>query len=324
VSVGHYENFPVASRLVPAELRPAVVAIYRFARSADDIADEGDAPPHERLAALASYDAALEAIARGETPQEAPFHDLAHAIRAHALPISLLHALISAFRQDVTTKRYATYAAVLDYCARSANPVGRLLLALYRREGEDNLRWSDAICTGLQLTNFWQDVAIDWKKERVYLPQEDLDRFGVSLEDIADAAGGASACGASDGVSEDVGKASALRGRSSKAEALPTALRDASSKAEALPKAPRKDRALPANLRALMLFETARTRALLESGRPLVRALPFRLGLELSAVIAGGLRILSRIDAADGDVFRHRPVLRKRDWAMVAYRAVVS
>jgi squalene synthase HpnC len=310
VSVGHYENFPVASRLVPAELRPAVVAIYRFARSADDIADEGDAPPHERLAALASYDAALEAIARGETPQEAPFHDLAHAIRAHALPISLLHALISAFRQDVTTKRYATYAAVLDYCARSANPVGRLLLALYRREGEDNLRWSDAICTGLQLTNFWQDVAIDWKKERVYLPQEDLDRFGVSLEDIADAAGGASACGASDGVSEDVGKASALRG--------------ASNEAEALPKAPRKDRALPANLRALMLFETARTRALLESGRPLVRALPFRLGLELSAVIAGGLRILSRIDAADGDVFRHRPVLRKRDWAMVAYRAVVS
>jgi squalene synthase HpnC len=310
VSVGHYENFPVASRLVPAELRPAVVAIYRFARSADDIADEGDAPPHERLAALASYDAALEAIARGETPQEAPFHDLAHAIRAHALPISLLHALISAFRQDVTTKRYATYAAVLDYCARSANPVGRLLLALYRREGEDNLRWSDAICTGLQLTNFWQDVAIDWKKERVYLPQEDLDRFGVSLEDIADAAGGASACGASDGVSEDVGKASALRG--------------ASNEAEALPKAPRKDRALPANLRALMLFETARTRALLESSRPLVRALPFRLGLELSAVIAGGLRILSRIDAADGDVFRHRPVLRKRDWAMVAYRAVVS
>jgi squalene synthase HpnC len=269
VSVGHYENFPVASRLVPAALRPAVVAIYRFARSADDIADEGDAPAHERLAGLAAYDAALEAIARGDTPANAPFADLAHAVREHSLPLPLLHALISAFRQDVTTKRYPTYGAVLDYCARSANPVGRLLLALYRRESDDNLRWSDAICTGLQLTNFWQDVAIDWKKDRVYLPQEDLDRFGVTLGHIA---------------------------------------------------ASRVDDAM----RALMLFETSRTRALLESGRPLVRALPWRIGLELSAVIAGGLRILSRIDAAGGDVFNHRPVLRKRDWAMVAYRAVIS
>ena len=268
VSVGHYENFPVASRLVPAALRPAVVAIYRFARAADDIADEGDAPDVERIAALASYDAALEAIARGETPQEPPFFALAHAIRKHGLPIPLFHALISAFRQDVTTKRYATYPDVLDYCARSANPVGRLLLALYRRAGDDNLRMSDAICTGLQLTNFWQDVAVDWKKDRVYLPQEDLDRFGVAHAQIAD------------GRMDD-------------------------------------------NMRALMRFQTARTRALLESGQPLTRALPWRLGLELSAVIAGGLRILSRIDAAEGDVFLHRPVLRKRDWAVVAYRAVV-
>jgi squalene synthase HpnC len=292
VSVGHYENFPVASRLVPASLRPAVVAIYRFARSADDIADEGDAPAHERLAALASYDAALQAIARGETPAEAPFFDLAHAIRAHALPVPLFHALISAFRQDVTTKRYATYADVLDYCARSANPVGRLLLALYRRESPDNLRCSDAICTGLQLTNFWQDVAVDWRKDRVYLPQEDLDRFGVTLSDVSNA----------------VGKASALVEASSKAEALPTGGAGA----------------LPANLRALMLFQTSRTRDLLESGRPLTRALPWRLGLELSAVIAGGLRILSRIEAVGGDVFEHRPVLGTRDWAVVAYRAVVS
>ena len=276
MSVGHYENFPVASRLVPAALRPAVVAIYRFARSADDIADEGDASDAQRLAALASYDAALAtydaalaAIARGETPDRPPFAALAHAIREHALPIPLFHALISAFRQDVTTKRYATYADVLDYCARSANPVGRLLLALYRRESDDNLGRSDAICTGLQLTNFWQDVAIDWRKDRVYLPQEDLDRFGVTPAHIAE-------------------------GR------------------------------MDETMRALMLFETSRTRALLESGRPLTRALPWRLGLELSAVIAGGLRILSRIDAAGGDVFAHRPVLRRRDWAVVAYRTVFS
>ena len=268
MSVGHYENFPVASKLVPAALRPAVVAIYRFARAADDIADEGDAAAPERLAALAAYDAALESIARGETPAEPPFPALAEAVRKHALPIPLLHALVSAFRQDVTTTRYATYGDVLDYCARSANPVGRLLLALYRRGGEANLRHSDAICTGLQLTNFWQDVAVDWKKDRVYLPQEDLDRFGVTHAHIAE-------------------------GR------------------------------MDARMRELMRFETARTRALLESGRPLTRALPWRLGLELSAVIAGGLRILARIDAAGGDVFLHRPVLRKRDWAVVAYRAVM-
>ena len=268
MSVGHYENFPVASKLVPAELRPAVVAIYRFARAADDIADEGDAAAPERLAALTAYDTALESIARGETPAEPPFPALAEAVRKHALPMALLHALVSAFRQDVTTTRYATYDDVLDYCARSANPVGRLLLALYRRDGEVNVRHSDAICTGLQLTNFWQDVAIDWKKDRVYLPREDLDRFGVTHAQIAE-------------------------GR------------------------------MDARMRELMRFETARTRALLESGRPLTRALPWRLGLELSAVIAGGLRILARIDAAGGDVFMHRPVLRKRDWAMVAYRAVM-
>jgi squalene synthase HpnC len=279
VSVGHYENFPVASRLVPASLRPAVVAIYRFARSADDIADEGDAPALDRLAALSAYDAALESIARGETPDEPPFFDLAQAIRTHALPIPLFHALISAFRQDVTTKRYATYADVLDYCARSANPVGRLLLALYRRENEENLRRSDAICTGLQLTNFWQDVAIDWRKDRVYLPQEDLDRFGVTIDDISIAAG---------------------------------------------PDSSRKAYALPAKMRALILYETSRTRALLESGRPLTRALPWRLGLELSAVIAGGLRILSRIESAGGDVFNRRPVLGTRDWAVVAYQAITA
>ena len=243
------------------------MAIYRFARTADDIADEGDAPAHERIAALAAYDAALAAIARGETPAEPPFHDVAHAIREHALPIPLFHALISAFRQDVTTKRYATYADVLDYCARSANPVGRLLLALYRHQNDRNLACSDAICTGLQLTNFWQDVAIDWQKDRVYLPQEDLHRFGVTLAHIA-------------------------------------------------------ERRMDASMRALMLFETSRTRALLESGRPLTRALPWRLGLELSAVIAGGLRILSRIEAVGGDVFERRPVLGTRDWAVVAYQAI--
>ena len=268
MSVGHYENFPVASRLVPAHLRPAVVAIYRFARAADDIADEGDAAPAERLAALAAYDDALAGIAAGRTPDAPPFPALAAAIRQHALPLAPCHDLVSAFRQDVTVGRYATYADLADYCRRSANPVGRILLALYGADSPANVRASDAVCTGLQLTNFWQDVGIDWRKDRVYVPAEDLARFGVTEAQIA---------------------------------------------------AQRADD----RWRALAAFETARARALLGAGRPLARALPWRLGLEVSAVIEGGLRILARIDAVDGDVFARRPELRARDWCAVAYHALV-
>lgn len=268
MSVGHYENFPVASRLVPAALRPAVVAIYRFARGADDLADEGDALPAERIAALAAYDDALDRIAAGATPAEPPFPALAQAIRAHELPMAPFHDLLSAFTQDVSVGRYATYDELADYCRRSANPVGRLLLALYRAASPANLALSDAICTGLQLTNFWQDIRIDWAKDRVYVPQEDLDRFGVTVAQIAAAR-------------------------------------------------------VDDRWRALLAFETARARALLVSGRPLTRVLPWRLGLELSAVIAGGLRILDRIDAVDGDVFAQRPQLRARDWCVVAYDALL-
>ncbi len=185
MSVGHYENFPVASILMPARLRPAVVAIYRFARAADDLADEGDAPAAARVAALDAFDAELDRIERGETPQAPPFPALAAAIREHGLPLTPFHDLVSAFRQDVTVTRYADFDAVLDYCRRSANPVGRLLLALYRVQSPADLEASDAICTGLQLTNFWQDIAIDWQKNRVYLPQDDLRRFGVTEPQIA-------------------------------------------------------------------------------------------------------------------------------------------
>jgi phytoene synthase len=185
VSVDHYENFPVASWLVPAELRGAVVAIYRFARAADDIADEGDAPLEQRRAALHRFAGHLDAIARGATPAEGPFPALAEAIRRHELPLPPFHELLDAFEQDLDVTRYATYADLLDYCRRSANPVGRLVLALYRADTPRNLARSDAVCTGLQLTNFWQDVAVDWRKGRVYLPQEDLARFGVGEASIA-------------------------------------------------------------------------------------------------------------------------------------------
>ncbi|HXR55869.1 MAG TPA: squalene synthase HpnC [Casimicrobiaceae bacterium] len=269
MSVGHYENFPVASVLVPARCRGAVVAIYRFARAADDIADEGNAPAAERHRALDAFSRHLDAIERGETPSEPPFAALAPAIRAHDLPIGLFRDLLSAFGQDVDVTRYATFADVLDYCRRSANPVGRLLLALYRVDDARSLAQSDAICTALQLANFWQDVAIDWRKDtRLYLPLEDIHRFGVTLAQIAN------------GVCDE-------------------------------------------RFTRLMAFETARTRALFDEGRPLSRRLPWRLGLELKAVIAGGGRVLERIDRVRGDVFSQRPVLGKRDWALLALRMLV-
>ena len=263
MSVDHYENFPVASWLVPKRLRGAVVAIYRFARAADDLADEGDAPREVRRAALRRYDAHLDAIARGETPSEPPFPVLAAAIRGHGLPLQPFHDLLDAFIQDLDVVSYATYADVLDYCRRSANPVGRLVLALYRADTPANVACSDAVCTGLQLTNFWQDIAVDWRKGRMYLPQEDLARFGVD-------------------------EASIGAGR------------------------------IDAPWRALLAFECARTRALLAQGYALARALPWRLRLELCAVIAGGERVLDRIDRVEGDVFRRRPALRAPDWALIA------
>ena len=175
MAVGHYENFPVASLLLPASLRGPVEIIYRFARSADDFADEGDDPPELRLQKLNDYRAQLAAPA---TPL---FRDVEKIIREHGLPVQLFEDLLDAFSQDVTQKRYQNYSQVLDYCRRSANPVGRLLLHLFKRTSDSDLRQSDAICSALQLINHWQDVDIDYTKDnRVYLPQDDMARFGVS------------------------------------------------------------------------------------------------------------------------------------------------
>ncbi|WP_323034226.1 squalene synthase HpnC [Pararhodobacter sp.] len=187
--VDHYENFPVASLLLPSRLREPVEAIYAFARSADDVADEGDAAPVARLARLHDYRLALEACARGAAVTDASlapmFARLGRAIRAHKLPVQRLRDLLDAFVQDVGKTRYRDFAELRDYCRRSADPVGRLLLCLYAAETPENLRRSDAICTSLQLINFCQDVAIDWQKQRIYLPQDDMARFGVSADDIA-------------------------------------------------------------------------------------------------------------------------------------------
>ena len=179
--VEHYENFPVASLLCPPALRPAVEAIYAFARTADDIADEGDATPRERLAQLATYRECLAAAAasRPLSRWSQVFAPLAATIERHRLPVELLDALLDAFIQDVTVSRYVDRPALLDYCRRSANPVGRLLLHLYGIGGADNLARSDAICTALQLANFWQDLGGDAQRGRLYAPEADCRRHGV-------------------------------------------------------------------------------------------------------------------------------------------------
>jgi squalene synthase HpnC len=274
-SIGHYENFPVASVLVPQRYRPAIAAIYHFARGADDIADEGDADDATRLAALAAWRAQVARIAAGEPPHAEPagavFAALHAHVRAENLPCQLLDDLLDAFMQDVTKKRYADIDDLKDYCRRSANPVGRLLLHLYGVTDANSLTQSDAICTSLQLINFWQDVEVDWRKQRIYLPQTSLEKFGLSEADIA---------------SHAVEKPAYQR------------------------------------FSATLRFEVERARDLMQEGAPLVHALPGRLGWELRLVVQGGLRILERIEQADYDVFRKRPVLGAWDWLVMLVRAV--
>ena len=259
--VDHYENFPVASLLLPKALRDPVEIIYRFARSADDFADEGFDPDDVRLARLDAYRRELAA------PQSPLFHDIARIVREHDLPLGLFEDLLSAFAQDVTKKRYADFADLLDYCRRSANPVGRLLLHLFKRTSETDLARSDAVCTALQLINFWQDVDIDFAKGRIYLPQDEMARHGVSERHIA-------------------------------------------------------EQRCDAAWISLMKFQTERSRQLILSGQPLGRSLPGRIGLEIRATIQGGLRILEKIERANYDVFRRRPVLRAIDWPLLLARAV--
>ena len=185
--MNHYENFPVASLLCPPALRPAIRAIYAYARTADDLADEGAASAQERLTDLAAFEADLDAVVANRSPSprwRAVFDDLAEALHRFALPVHLLADLLSAFRQDVVKHAYADRAELLDYCRRSANPVGRLLLHLYGVHEDEALRQSDAICTALQLANFWQDLSVDMKRGRLYVPQADCARHDVSCESL--------------------------------------------------------------------------------------------------------------------------------------------
>ena len=185
--VDHYENFPVASWLCPPRLRGPIATLYHYARTADDLADEGDATAPQRLADLAAYRGELERALAGlpalDPRWTAVFGALARAMEAHQLPARPLHDLLDAFEQDVRHtaegRRYRDQTSLRDYCRRSADPVGRLLLHLYGVDDEASLRQSDAICSALQLINFWQDLGLDLQRGRHYLPLDALARHGV-------------------------------------------------------------------------------------------------------------------------------------------------
>ncbi|MDO8413376.1 MAG: squalene synthase HpnC [Gallionellaceae bacterium] len=262
MAVDHYENFPVASILLPKRLRRAVEVIYHFARRADDFADEGNLSSEERLQKLAEFRSELHCIASAKTPHTPLFQELAGIVEQHQLPLQLFHDLLDAFSQDVIKKRYANFEEVLDYCSRSANPVGRLLLHLYEETSSHNLSYADAICTSLQLINFWQDIKKDYAIGRIYLPQDEMASFGVSETHIANGQ-------------------------------VDTAWQQ------------------------LMQFQTQRARNLMQQGAPLGSILTGRIGLEMRLIIAGGNRILSKLEAAQFDIFRQRPVLRPWDWVIM-------
>jgi len=201
-----------------------------------------------------------------ETPLTPLFRNLAAEVHQHALPMQPLYDLLDAFSQDVVKKRYDDFDDLLDYCRHSANPVGNLLLHLYEEATPVNIAYSDAICTSLQLINFWQDVAKDYAIGRIYLPLNELAQYGVSEEQIAQ------------GISNDA-------------------------------------------WRALMKFQVDRARAMMLTGKPLGTILTGRIGLEMRMIIAGGLRILSKLENVQYDMFRHRPVLKPFDWVIMLARS---
>ena len=274
--INHYENFPVASWLCPARLRAPIAAIYHFARTADDLADEGEASPAKRLQLLAAYRQDLTAACTAAPIPPEPrwawvFGPLQQAIQQHQLPPQLLHDLLDAFVQDVEKTRdgagYADQAELLAYCARSANPVGRLLLHLYGVTDAQALQQSDQICTALQLINFWQDLSVDLPRGRYYLPAADCARHGVTQ--------------------------AALLARHIQPQTT-----------------------------LLIAEQVSLARAAMQKGIPLVHRVPGRAGWELRLVVQGGLRILDRIEALQFGTLQTRPTLRRRDLALMLWRAI--
>ena len=279
----HYENFPVASWMLPRPMRPHIAAIYAFARIADDFADEGDVAPEERLSRLDAWGERLRrSVATSTTDRtglgnpgssgaeidhRALFLALSNTIRVCRLPVDLFEDLLSAFRQDVCTHRYESWDQLLDYCRRSANPVGRLVLRVAGHDDPGLDRAADCLCTALQLTNFWQDLERDHVAGRIYVPAADR-----------------AACGA---LEADLG-----------------------------------ERRLTPAWRAVLERVGARTRTLFDQGRAVCDGVRGRLALELRLTWLGGLRILDRLELNRFDVFTERPALGARDGLPILWKTL--
>jgi hydroxysqualene synthase len=282
--VDHYENFPVASWLTPARLRPAIVAIYWFARTADDIADEGDATAAERLADLAAFRTDLLICSTSDTASlrwPGVFAPLRQAFLAHALPVPLLDALLQAFEQDVrytaAGRWYNNNTELLEYCNRSANPVGRLLLHMYGVKGERELAASDAICSALQLVNFWQDLSKDIPRGRYYLALNAIAANQVMPSDL-------------------------LARRDT-----PNTIKMIADYVDFSTAILRKGFSLPSRVRQQIRGFNG-----------------WRLSLELRCVIQGGMLIAEKIKALEHRTLSQRPKLGKRDGLVILWRALTQ
>ncbi len=277
-AAGHYENFPVASVFLPRHLREHIALIYSFARQADDFADEGDSTIEQRLSALNEFRDELDLLQAYIKPKTSFFVAIGIMIRSKSLPFMPFYDLLDAFSQDVTKIRYQNFQEVLDYCSRSANPIGRLLLHLYEAATPYNIVLSDNICSALQIINFLQDIAIDFKKndgkQRIYMCQDELLKFGITEQQIA------------------------AYVNSSKP--------------------------IDNQWQQFMQFNLQRVHALLMAGKPLGRILKGRLGFEMRMIIAGGERIIIKINKVNGDIFHHRPTLNNWDWLVILSKALLK
>ena len=277
-AASHYENFPVASIFLPRELRHPIALIYSFARQADDFADENDLTQEQRLSLLSNFRDELDLVQAYIKPKTDFFAALAQMIKLQKLPLAPFYDLLDAFSQDVTKTRYLNYDEVLNYCHRSANPIGRLLLHLYQANTTENIELSDNICTALQIINFLQDIAIDFKKnegkQRIYMCQDELAKFGITELQI-----------------------------------------NAYVNAE---------QAIDNRWRQFMQFNLQRVNTLLLSGKPLGGILKGRIGFEMRMIIAGGERMIAKINKVGGDIFNHRPELNHWDWVLIFLKALLK
>jgi len=267
ISKNHYENFPVASWLLPRRMRLPIAAIYAFARRADDFADEGDLSDEQRFDELNQLAQQIESVYENKPDTDPVMIALADVIQRFELPKDLFLDLIDAFKQDVTQKRYTDFGELMQYCRRSANPVGRLMLYLYGQTDRTSLGQSDAVCSALQLINFYQDLAQDYNElDRIYIPQDEIRASFVNETYF-------------------------------------------------------KNQRTDGPMILLMRKQYERAHKLLQSGAPLGKSLKGRFGFEIRLIIAGGSRILLKLDKQTDDVFS-RPRLDFHDWLWIFWRAL--